>query len=236
MVEQSAVLGVDGCPGGWVGALVVAEEVRGWYAGSFAEMLAVTADLVPVELVAVDCPIGLPTGGERRAADLQARDRLGPARSSVFFTPPRVTLDAATQSHATALSRSVGGKGVSIQTFWIMSRIAEVDEALCDPGAASRVVETHPEVSFRELAAGGAAPAGPLPRKTLPSGRDVRLALLRGWLPGLTLPQPRPGRATVDDCLDALVCAWSGLRLLRGEADVLGGGTDACGRPMRIVV
>ena len=220
------VLGVDGRPGGWVGVLVDGDGLRSWASGSFCDMLALGATVT-----AVDIPIGLPVGGRRRAADVAARQSLGPQRSSVFFTPPRAALAAHTHQQACELSRAAGSTGVSIQTFGIMTKIAEVDDALRDPAARSRVVEVHPEVSYRELSQGR-----PLPPKRRPEGRRERLALLQDWLPGIALPVPRPLRATPDDCLDALVCAWTGLRWLRGQADVLGGGLDATGLPMRIVV
>ena len=217
------VLGVDGCPGGWVGALVQGRSLS-WHAGDFAAMLALEADVV-----AVDIPIGLPAGAERRAADVEAEALLGPQRSSVFFVPPRVVLEAASQPEATLLSRAAGSVGVSIQTWHILDKVAEVDDLLRaqpDP----RVVEVHPECSLRRL--GGA----PLPPKRTVAGRTERLALLRSWLPDLELPAPLPGRARPDDCLDAVACAWSGSRWADATAVVLGGDLDAEGLPMRIVV
>ena len=222
---MTAVLGVDGCPGGWVGAVVEAGSVR-WHAGSFADLLA-----LGTAVVAVDIPIGLPAGARRRGADLEARVVLGERRSSVFLTPPRVVLEATTQAEATLLSRAAGSVGVSIQTFHLLARVAEVDALVRSaPAVAARVVEAHPEVSLRRL--GGRS----LPPKRTAAGRAARLDVLRSWLPSLALPQPRPGRAQPDDCLDAVACAWSAARWLCGEAEVLGGEVDALGVPMRIVV
>lgn len=193
-----------------------------WHAGTFAELLA-----LPAAVVAVDIPIGLPSGGARRACDVAARQRLGAQRSSVFFAPPREALAARTHAEASALSRAAGGVGVSLQTWHIVDKIREVGP-LADRDR--RVVEVHPELSFRALT------DGPFPRKALVAGREARLAALRGWLPAAALPHPRPGRAAPDDCLDALVCAWTAGRWLRSEADVLGQGVDASGRPVRIAV
>ena len=218
-----AVLGVDGCPGGWVGVLVDGTTLS-WHGGTFAELLALDADVV-----AVDIPIGLPRGADRRLADVLAKAELGAQRSSVFFVPPRAALEATTQQDATRLSRAAGSVGVSIQTFHILGKIAEVDGLLRtrpDP----RVLEVHPEVSLRRM--GGR----PLPPKRTLAGRTARLALLRTWLPTLTVPAPRPGRAEPDDCLDAVACAWTAARWDRGEAEVLGGDRDEVGLPMRIVV
>jgi len=219
------VLGVDGCPGGWVAARVGPRGLS-WHAGRFADLLA-----LPAEVVAVDIPIGLPAGAARRTADLQARDRLGGQRSSVFLVPPRVVLEAPTQAEATLLSRAAGSVGVSIQTFHILAKVAEVDAFLqADRGLAERVLEVHPEVSLRQLA------GRPLPPKRTAAGRAQRLEVLRDWLPDLALPVPRPGLAAPDDCLDAVACAWTAARWQRGQAEVLGGELDETGLPMRIVV
>jgi predicted RNase H-like nuclease len=221
-----AVLGIDGCPGGWVAAAVDGQDVN-WHVGTFAELLTLEAGAV-----AVDIPIGLPTGAARRAADVQARTALGRGRSSVFFAPPRVVLEAVDQPDATRLSRAAGSTGVSIQMFHVLVKVAEVDEVLrSNAAAAARVVEVHPEVSFRRLAR-----TGELPSKRTGSGREARLAALRTWLPALELPGRLPGRARTDDCLDALACAWTAQRWSRGEADVLGDEVDGLGVPMRIVV
>ena len=218
-----AVLGVDGCPGGWVGALVDGGSVS-FHTGPFTALLALDADVV-----AVDIPIGLPCGGERRRADLEAKAALGAQRSSVFFVPPRATLDATTHAEATLLSRAAGSVGVSIQTFHILAKVAEVDNLL-RKAPDNRVVEVHPEVSLRRL--GGV----PLPPKRSLAGRTARLTLLRTWLPDLSLPTPLPGRAKPDDCLDAVACAWSAQRWLHGRAEVLGEQIDGTGLPMRIIV
>lgn len=226
---MATVLGVDGCPGGWVGALVTDDGTLRWHVGDLAGLLALDADAV-----AVDIPIGLPAGAVRRTADVQAKARLGPQRSSVFYAPPRPALPARDHATSSGLSRAAGGGGLSLQTFHLLGKIRETDELLgTDPRLHGRVVEAHPEVSFRALAGEGQPP---LPRKLLSAGRDARLALLSGWLPSAALPKPRPGMARDDDCLDALVCAWTARRWLAGEAELLGGELDATGVPMRIVV
>ncbi len=221
-----AVLGVDGCPGGWVAARVEDGSVS-WHHGSFAALLELDA-----QVVGVDIPVGLPGDGQRRAADVEAREALGAQRSSVFFAPPRVVLDAPTQPEATRLSRAAGSTGVSIQMFHILAKVAEVDDVLqTDAGVAARVVEVHPEVSLRRLGGPAALP----PKRTV-DGRSARLQVLRRWLPDLALPTRLPGRAKPDDCLDAVAAAWSALRWQQGTADVLGGERDGTGLPMRIVV
>jgi predicted RNase H-like nuclease len=197
MGADDAVLGVDGCPGGWVGALVSGSTVT-WHVGPLADLVR-----LPAAVVAVDMPLALPLDGTRRACEVEARARLGPARSSIFFAPPAAVLSARDHAHASVLARSVGSVGVSIQTWNIVPKIREA-MALADP----RMLEVHPELSFRAL--------GPVTAsKKTAAGRAERRVLLGDPV----LPR---GVAPVEDLLDALACAATARRWLRGEADVLG--------------
>ena len=185
-----------------------------WYAGTLASLVGLGADVT-----AIDIPLALPTDGRRRACEVEARSLLGPQRSSVFFAPPDVVLTARSHAEATLLSRAAGSVGVSVQTWNIVPKIAEA-QAFAD------LVETHPELSFRAM--------GPVTAsKKTAAGKAQRLALLRAWLPDLVVE--RPGRAAVDDSLDALACAWTALRVARGQAVVLGR-EELGGRLSQIVV
>lgn len=216
---MSGVLGVDGARGGWVGALVRGHDVRWLVLPDVQAALAVDADVV-----AIDMPIGLPETG-RRSCDLAAKRLLGAAHPRVFLTPPRDVLGCPDHPTASARHRElVEGAGLSIQTWNIVDRMREVDDAADDP----RLVEVHPELSFAALA------GRVLDRKRTAAGRAQRLAALRSWLPGLDLASVPSG----DDAPDALAAAWSGRRWLDGVARVLPEGgppRDSRGRPMRIV-
>ena len=218
---MTTVLGVDGCPGGWVVA-TVGPVGLGWrFAPTAAEVLDLAGDVV-----AVDIPIGLPERGTR-SCDVLARHRLPGRGSSVFPAPVRAVLGSATYAEARRRSVAVDGRSLSAQCFGILPKIAEVDLAV---RASSRrtVLEVHPEVSFAALA------GRPLARKTSPAGVLARVQLLVAAFG--PLPEQVPREARLDDALDALVCAWTALRWLRGEAEVLGGEPDGTGLPMRIVV
>ena len=215
MSADDAVLGIDGAPRGWIGALVGPSGVT-WHGGALADLLALHASAV-----AVDIPLALPVDGARRRCEVLARERLGAQRSSVFFAPPTAVLAATSHTEASALSRGVGSVGVSLQTWHILDKVREA-RARPEP-----LLETHPELAFRAM---GAITAG----KKTAAGQAERSALLRAWRP-FDLPSPRPAGARVDDCLDALVCAWTAWRWQRGEAEVLGEEV-LDGRVSRIVV
>ena len=180
--------------------------------------------------VGIDIPIGLRAAGQR-AADQAARARLGAARSSVFFAPIRPLLGAATHREASDRNEGVEGRRISLQTFGILARVAEVDALLQgDPGARAALVEVHPEVSFRAMSR-----RGDLAGKKTAEGRQQRRAAVEAWLGGpLALPRLPPARP--DDLLDALACAWTAQRWADGRAAVLGEEQDEVGLPARIVV
>ena len=218
---MTSVLGVDGCKGGWVGAQVGPAGIS-WHIFATAEqVLAHGADAL-----AMDIPIGLAEHGVRRC-DVEARRRPHVRASSVFAAPIRVVLGARSYAEARARSEAVDGRSLSAQCYGIVPKIAEVDAGLrAQPGRD--VLEVHPEVSFACLA------GRPLARKKSAAGALARMQLLVGALGAL--PEDVPAQAGLDDALDALVCAWTASRWLRGQAEVLGGELDATGQVMRIVI
>lgn len=211
MTPGVPVLGVDGCPAGWVGALLVDDELT-LHVAPAIELLVSRLDVLPV-VVGVDIPIGLPDDGGREA-DRLARTELPPGRkSSVFPTPVRDAVAASTHPEANAAHRAATGKGLSVQGFHLCRRIAEVD-AWVRGGPGVAVLEVHPEVSFAALGARTAE------SKKTPAGAATRLAALRRA--GLVLPTPLQGPGVgLDDVLDACAVAWTARRHARGQSRTL---------------
>src|SRR5215211_5272209 len=88
-------------------------------------------------LIAVDMPIGLPSGAPRddgrRRADAEARAFLGPRRAaSVFSAPCRPTLAATSYREACDLEVRArgGGKGLSQEAYNIIPKIRDVDAVI----------------------------------------------------------------------------------------------------------
>lgn len=193
--------GVDGCREGWV-AFVLPDERVIEGCRSFAEVLAAIG---PVDVAGVDMPLWVPEYGQRNA-ELQVRDALGSHRSSLFITPTRAALAAATQSSASEINRRHGGTGVSAQSFALRTKIAEVASTPSD----ITLLEVHPELTFHVL--------GPVThRKRSWAGIRERVAVLEAH--GLHPAQWRCGNwAAADDTLDAAAAALSARRYALGEA------------------
>ena len=203
-VEASVlVAGVDGYRKGWVAVeLDPSGDVQVSTHPTFSEVLSSQA-----RVIAVDIPID-PPGLGSRATDAGARALVGGSRaSSVFPTPPRAALEARTFAEANEIARTVTGKGISQQAFGLARKILEV-HALAD--VDERVIEMHPEVSFRELAG---EPV--LESKHTASGLARRRQLLAAA--GIVLPGAVPGVPEAD-LLDAAAGAWTAARYAVGTA------------------
>jgi predicted RNase H-like nuclease len=224
------VRGVDGCRGGWLAAdLDTTSGAVRWQWVPLTDTCTLLRD-PEVAAVAIDVPIGLPDSGAR-ACDRAARALLGRRGVSVFPAPVRAVMGCSSYAEARAVLAARGGASMSAQAFGIVRAVAAVDECL-SAADGDRIVECHPEVAFG-LMGGGPGMAG----KRTADGVASRRHLLRFWCRNLdTLLAERPPRTPEDDALDALACAWSAARWLRGEAVVLGdGGRDRRGLPMRVV-
>jgi len=180
-------------------------------------------------VVGVDMPIGLlpaaAPGG--RTCEVLARRLLGARSSSIFSVPTRAALEAFRAGGGyRAVSRAnrgaSPGPGLSRQTFGLLPKIDEVDRAL--PSARRRVVEVHPELSFREANEGKVIES----RKRTAEGCLERLEVLarQGFVAPLALlarvaRRTWPAGAKPDDLLDACIACWTAERVAAGAAVVL---------------
>jgi len=229
--------GLDGCRAGWVLATLDMD-------GSIElDVIAAFDDAVvavlsgQLDALAVDMPIGLPEDGHR-AADVEARRRLGARRSTVFPTPCRAALGATDYEEALAASRRATGKGLSVQAFNLLARMREVDRNM-RPDLQDRIFECHPELAFARLAGSPVASS-----KHTADGIAVRAALLDRALAGLgadagaaTAALGRvPSGARSDDVVDAIAIALVARDLATGSVERLGDGSrDRRGLRMEIV-
>lgn len=204
------VVGLDACPGGWVGVLLVD--------GHFVS-IEVVPDLatylrqsVGLSAIGIDIPIGLPEEGIR-LADVKAKEFVGRRRASVFMTPPRRALECPDYSEASEICRALAGYGLSRQSYGLREKVLLVD------GLVSSFVdlfEVHPEVSFTAMH------GEPMKyRKKSWNGHFERLKALS--LVGIHLPVDGfiNSKAGVDDVVDAAAASWTAHRKATGTAATL---------------
>jgi predicted RNase H-like nuclease len=197
------VLGVDGCPGGWVGVLLDGSTSSASCAPTLAALVATYG---AVDCVAVDIPLGLPDS-TRRQADALVRRELGRRGACVIDAAVVAAYEAGSHAHGSAAHRAATGRGLSIQAWHLGPRVLD---ARAFAGAETHcVVEAHPELSFWAMG------RSPLPAKKTAPGEAARRELLAAE--GITVPQlPAPARR--DDLLDACAVAWTARRHVAGRA------------------
>jgi len=232
------VVGVDGCPGGWVAVAYEQTPVECRVFETAAELWAAHGR---AETILVDIPIGLRAdSAEPRACDTAAREVLGRRGNSVFPAPIRPAAHAPDYERAKAIQERHTEGSLGRQTWAICDKIAELDELLREtPEARETVREAHPEVCFWALAGGeptrysktGQPAAAVWERVDRLEAADAD-ALERVRTAGRDLG----GGAGVDDLLDAFALALTAsdrtgpLRTLPGEPP-----RDPAGLPMEMV-
>ena len=123
------VLGVDACPAGWVGVVIDPQRRASVFvAPDITGLVDLVRERHDVPVVAVDIPIGLPDAGGRQA-DAAARRALVGKASSVFSTPVRAAVEAATYEEARAanLAATGGRTSVSAQAYALREKVLQVD-------------------------------------------------------------------------------------------------------------
>ena len=210
-VSSYRVMGVDASRTGWVGIVLSADELSAYFAPDIEELAATAERDGSLDAVAVDMPIGLPDAG-RRAADVQARQALGPRWASVFITPVRTALAHDDYTIASAENVRAAGEGISKQAFALRHKIRQVDRWI--RRTDHRIVEVHPELAFARLA------GKPLPHsKSTWNGAAQRRHLLAAAGVRLADDLAAAGAAGgTADILDAAAAAWMALRVARGQS------------------
>jgi predicted RNase H-like nuclease len=205
--------GVDGCRAGWVSFKVEVSSL-----GTSVELVELPSLLRnrPTDLacLGIDIPIGLLDGS--RACDLAARKLLRqPRGSSVFPSPCRAAVQAATYEEASAVNRQRTGRGLSQQAWGIAPKIKQVDDTIT-PDCQQWAFEVHPEVCFWAL-----NQRRPMThRKKTKDGAAERIAVLGAVFPDIERHlAERPTRVGADDLLDAAAAAWTALKWHKGRAD-----------------
>jgi predicted RNase H-like nuclease len=132
----------------------------------------------------------------------------------LFATPPAAVLAEDTYAEANAVAaRLLGGKKISQQAWALRHNISRVAEVAASD---ERIIEVHPEVSFRALVGGHLAYA-----KTTWNGQALRKRTLEAAGIGLPDDLDEGGTVPVADVLDAAAAAWSAWRYAQRRAESL---------------
>ena len=209
-MADGASLGIDWHRRGWVG--IILRPASPPVVVADPSLKSLIARVPDAECVGVDIPIGLPA--VERKADLLARNYVGRRRNSVFMTPPKPVLEAPNYAAANVIAPDItGGKKISQQAWALRHHIALVETLAAED---RRVIEVHPEVSFRAMVGRELEYA-----KSTWNGQRLRLRGLADE--GIVLADHlvEGGDVPVADVLDAAAAAWSARRYARHEERAL---------------
>ncbi len=246
-------IGADGAPGGWLAAFLRATSPHQADSAEWETCLHLAADIGELAssrgrergapAVAIDVPIGVPDSVRYRNCDVEARDRLGERRNSVFAPPARYMLAAAgdykriRELVEKERAHNPAAKSISAQAAGITRKVAEVDAWVqSNRDSDDWLWECHPELSLWAL--NGRTCCG---AKASAAGLVQRLTLLREEFPDVEeriASAPWAGkRVALSDILDAYAALTTALVCARGEQEELGGGErDSEDIPMRMAV
>ncbi len=230
------IIGVDGCPGGWITVSSGQPEDLPRVA-VHPDFETLVAAYPVTAIIAVDMPIGLPEraslGG--RGAEQAVRPYLKQRQSSVFSVPSRSAVYAETgpflgeqeryaahrRASEIALATSDPPRKISIQAFGLFPKIRQLDGALRgDAALAKRVFESHPEFAFTVLNGGTPMrePKKIKGRVHQPGMHERKNLLVSQGIARSFVDQQPPQGAGDDDFLDACVMMLIAKRIQSGTA------------------
>ena len=158
-------------------------------------------------------PIELNKKNYLRTCDVLAKKYLGKTfQSSIFIPPLERVLECNTYQEANELSKKIAGKGLSKQSWYLKSKISEVQQI---SKLSNKIYEGHPECSFKMLKNETLKA-----KKKSVSGIFERLDLLKraGLDPlSVNLKLENNSSIKIDDVLDSMVLFITALRIVEGN-------------------
>lgn len=211
---MKSCFGIDGSKNGWI----IAKEEGGEI--TVREVRALNDLILELRkgIVAIDIPIGL-ADGPRRAADTAARSALAPKRkSSIFNSPARASLNFHSYPELNEFYKTRFGLGISKQSFYLMTKIREVDDLLKTfPDLKDSLFEVHPELAFQTFNQGALLFSKRENAGIEERTRLVALALATPFAQIQDTLRALPG-VKPDDILDALINLHVAKRIREGIA------------------
>ena len=212
--KDTLCIGVDGCAGGWIAAILENGKLRHERYPSLREL----ARRYP----GFSCLlIGLRNSPQQIRPDDLARKELGLRGSTIFPVPSRAAVYAENEEEQKRTNLLTLGKSLSRQTINIIPKIRELDEFLEEnPAYRTCIFESHPELDFARL--NGSVL---MSRKKEDDGITERVAVLRKYLPDLSVEELRSKakelKCNIDDVVDATCLAVTASLAASGQCETI---------------
>lgn len=209
---------MDGCKSGWFS---VSQNTDGTINSHIFNNLSELINFLGIDddlILGIDMPVILPEIMPRKADQL-ARKLLGKKASSIFSAPTHEILQQPDYQKASMVSKSLFGKSISLQSWYLFPKILEVQTILNKNNVI--VYEIHPELSFRAMNNNEVV----LESKKTPEGFLIRKQLIQKNFEQFNFNEIRKKylkkNAHDDDILDAMAVLWTTKRVLDKTASYL---------------
>ncbi len=235
-------IGIDGCKGGWIIAILENDKLRVDYKKTIADIMQAYPH---PDACLIDMAIGLPENKEedKKRPDSAARHELGPRHVTVFSVPCRQAVEIEGKDVKEAQkekNKSILDRSLSQQSLAIIPKIRELDRFLRDhPEYSNTICESHPEVCFARLRGGEVIKS----KKSTKDGIKERKKVLKEYVEPNALTdaigKARKYHCHKDDIVDAVCLAVTARRKAEGKCDILPDKNpyvDAKGLKMQMVV
>ena len=218
--KEALCIGVDGCKGGWVAAVIEQRELRIEKYGNINELIA---QYPKFDNMLIDMVIGLPADPKQydNRPDSTARRLIAPRTSTIFAVPSRQAVYEETEEAQIKSNRSALGKGLAKQTMAIIPKMRELDVFFSENGKYKNVIkESHPEVCFARL--NGAVV---MTKKSEMHGLTERVQILLQFFSNLSVDsisvRAKELHCNRDDIVDAVCLAVTANLDLQGDSEVI---------------
>lgn len=217
-------IGIDGCKGGWITAVICGGELHLYKFASFAELAEKQFEKQPFDACLVDMVIGLQGNDEQIRPDTVAREILKRRRgapSTVFPAPCRKAVYGENKEERRQANVEILHKKISSPADAIIPKMREVDEFLqTTPRYKNKILESHPEVCFARL--NGQVLSSSKHEK---EGIRERVAVIAGYLPEVTehwvVQKARQMNCSRDDITDSVCLAIVANMLAQGKTETI---------------
>lgn len=228
------VIGVDGCKGGWLVALLKDSGLDLYKFSSINELV----DELPFDICLIDMIIGLQSKATEVRPETEARKELKNRASTMFPSPSRQAVYGSTKEERLTANLKALGKKFTSQTNAIIPKIRELDEYMQKaPEMRDKILESHPEVCFARL--NGVVLQS---SKHTQDGIKDRASILQRYLPEVSYEwvqeHAKIMKCAADDIVDAVCLAIVAGMQTQGETETIPKEPmlDATGILMRLTV
>ena len=149
MTQDGLYIGVDGCKGGWIAAVLDHADFR---VEKYDSIETFVNRYPKFDAFLIDMAIELCDRDDQHRPDKAAKEELKSKASSVFPVPCRQAVYETTEEKQKEANKCVLEKSLAKQSIAIIPKIREVDKFLSShPEYKNVILESHPELAFSRL-------------------------------------------------------------------------------------